>query len=100
MTGEPPKHIRTLGDVFWLLPGIYHAHAAGLCAFLAIICVAFCRASWNCWPHCCITLCGSFIFLIGVVLIIWANVHYVLKFREKRRDPKAEDVPKAEVHPS
>jgi hypothetical protein len=29
-TGEPPRPPKTFGDTYWLLPGIYHAHAAGL----------------------------------------------------------------------
>jgi hypothetical protein len=87
MTGEPPKHIEKLSDVFWLLPGIYHAHAAGLCAFLAIICVAFCRDSWTWWSHCYVAICGSVIFLTGVALVFWVNVHYVRKFQREMARP-------------
>ena len=86
MTGQPPQRI-TPGDVFWLLPSIYHAHAAGLCAFLVIICVAFWRASRTWWPRSSITI-GAIAVLIGVALILWVNLYYVRKFRDKWRDPR------------
>lgn len=35
VVGEPPESLK-LKDSFWLLPGIYHAHAAGLSAFLVV----------------------------------------------------------------
>lgn len=41
MTGEPPQSVKNPLDAFWLLPGIYHSHVAGLAIFLAIICAAF-----------------------------------------------------------
>ena len=41
--GEPPARYWWCLDIFWLLPGIYHAHVGGLVAFLAIIILAFCR---------------------------------------------------------
>lgn len=95
--GEPPKPVKSLGDVFWLLPGIYHAHAAGLCAFLAVICVAGCRASWTRWPHCYIVICGFLVFVIGVVLTLLINVHYVCKFRDERRQNPTRFDPKPEL---
>ena len=56
MTGQPPqwppKTFRRRIDAFWLLPGIYHAHAAGLAVFLIIICVAFGYHASEYWPHC------------------------------------------------
>jgi hypothetical protein len=86
--GVPPNPVKSYCDVFWLLPGIYHAHAAGLCVFLALICVAACRASWAWWPHCCIIICGLVVFVTGVFLTFWINVHYVRKFRDERwQDP-------------
>jgi len=96
-TEERPNPVKSLGDVFWLLPGIYHAHAAGLCAFLVVICVAACRASWTWWPHCYIVICGLLVFATGAAVTVCINVHYVRKFRDKRRqDPKKFD-PKPEL---
>lgn len=86
--GKPPNPVDSIGDAFWLLPGIYHAHAAGLCAFLAVICVAGCRRAWCWWPHCCIVATGITAFVFGIVFIIWANAHYVLRYRDTRwQDP-------------
>ncbi len=90
--GQPPQRAKSISDVFWLLPGIYHAHAAGLCALLAIICVAGCRSAWDCWPHCCIIAAGVVAFLGGIVLILAANVHYVHKYGDHRwQNPAAFD---------
>jgi len=88
-TGKPPQPVKSISDVFWLLPGIYHAHAFGLCAFLVVICLAGCHASWARWPHCRIVTCGLLVFVFSIALIFWINLHYVQKFRDKRRqDPK------------
>jgi hypothetical protein len=95
-TGRPPKKIRTLRDVFWVLPGIYHAHAAGLGVFVLIICIASCRASWAWWPgqHCCIVVCGLIALLASWLLMLAVNVHYVWKYRDETwQDPTAFDPP-------
>jgi hypothetical protein len=79
--GTPPSKVRWFfcSEVFWLLPGIYHAHAAGLVILLAMISGAFCWNSRQWWP--------SILFLFGVWFIIWINSHYVRKFIKMRRDP-------------
>lgn len=93
-SGRPPERIKNLSDVFWLLPGIYHAHAAGLCAFAGIICVASCRVSWCWWPQyrCWIVTTGSITFFACLVLVLVFNVHYVRKYRDETwQDPAAYD---------
>ena len=79
---EPPCHIQTAADVFWLLPGIYHAHTFGLVAFLVIIGIAF-IAGYTPGPFRWIlgggALVGGLLFAAGI------NVHYVRKFRRRRR---------------
>ena len=92
--GEPPNPVNSFGDVFWLLPGIYHAHAAGLCALLALICVAGCQTAWTWWPHCYIVVSGLLVFVTGIVFTFWINVHYVRKFRDKRRKDPTQFHPK------
>src|SRR5271157_831112 len=93
-TGRPPELVKSLSDVFWLLPGIYHAHAAGLCVFAGIICVATCRISWCWWPqyHCRIVTFGSIAFFVSLALVLMVNVHYVRKYRDETwQDPTAYD---------
>ena len=87
--GKPPERNCRCSEIFWLLPGIYHAHAFGLVAFLAIIIAAFCCYSRQWWGSYSELLIGFSIILfgIGVVFIIWFNVHYVRKFRKNWRDP-------------
>jgi len=98
--GAPPNPVKSIGDVFWLLPGIYHAHAAGLCAFLAVLCVAGCRTAWCWWPHCCIVTIGTNAFALGIIFIFWANVHYVRKYRDTRWQEPAIFNPKRETSKS
>lgn len=75
------------GKVFWLLPGIYHAHACGLVAFLGMVIYAFCWQSWLEWPKGCVILTGIVAFGIGLGSIVWANAHYSQKFNATRRNP-------------
>ena len=91
--GEPPAKIRwwRCGDVFWLLPGIYHAHVGGLVAFLAIIILAFCcygRQWGGSYSELSIVFIGLFFFLFGVAFIFWINKRYVQKFRKKWKNPR------------
>jgi hypothetical protein len=95
--GEPPNPIKSVGDVFWLLPGIYHAHAVGLCVLLALICIAGCRTAWAWWPHCCVVMSGLLVFSVGIVFTFWINVHYVRKFRDSRRKDPAQFHPKHDL---
>jgi len=93
-TGVPPERIKTLGDIFWLLPGIYHAHAAGLGVFAAVICVASCRVSWCWWPQyrCYTIICGLIVFLASTLLMFLFNIHYVRKYRDETwQDPTLHD---------
>lgn len=93
-SGKPPAKIRKLSDVFWLLPGIYHAHAAGLCVFVAIICVASCRVSWDWWPRYrwYTLICGLIAFLVSMAIMLLFNVHYVQKYRDETwQDPRGHD---------
>ena len=83
--GEPCR----CSDIFWLLPGIYHAHAYGLLVLLAIIILAFCSHSIQWWGSCSALLIGFISLVIGVGFIICVNVHYVRKYRKKRKDPAA-----------
>lgn len=79
--GEPPDGVC---NSFWLLPGIYHAHAAGLIAFLVTAAAAFC-VHWrqNGWA---ITT-GSILFLVGLAFIVGINRHYLRRFKERRLPP-------------
>lgn len=92
-TGTPPPS--TIRNAFWLLPGIYHAHAFGLCVFLALICAVGSYKSLGCVPTCCAVLCGLMVFIAGITFTVCINMHYVRKFGEKRwQDPKAFDLKK------
>ena len=86
-TGNPPWPPDTIAKIFWLLPGIYHAHAAGLVVLLATICAAFGWHFWNCWTHCLVMLISTVAFLLGFGFILFMNRHYLYRFRNKRRDP-------------
>lgn len=86
-TGEPPDPDEKFLNAFWLLPGIYHPHAAGFCLLLVMLCATFCSYSWTWWPHCLnigLTLLAA---VGGPLLVRTANLHYLRKFRRKRRAP-------------
>jgi hypothetical protein len=86
-TGEPPEPLK-LKDSFWLLPGIYHAHAAGLSAFLVVICAAFGYRAWAWQAHWCVTLICSVAILLGFIWVFWINRYYLKKFRKNRKKPE------------
>ena len=89
-TGKPPVKIRRCGHIFWLLPGIYHAHAFGLVALLTIIIAAFCCYSRQWWGSCSgllVGFIGLIFFVVGVGFIICVNLCYVRKFRKKWQNP-------------
>jgi hypothetical protein len=71
--GNPPRSYWNPLGWFWLLPGIYHAHAAGLGAFFVIVCftglLGYCR-----W----------LVSFIGVFLIASVNILYLVKFKRKK----------------
>jgi hypothetical protein len=80
----PPATVARFRDSFWLLPGIYHGHVFGLCLFLVIVLIA---SAFRWWPNC-FAIFLHFIFLVlGLVFIHRINVHYVRRFRARRKDP-------------
>lgn len=95
-TGKPPWPAKTFSDTYWLLPGIYHAHAAGLGAFLVIICVAFVCYAWSCWllcwQHCLLIAIGLVAILVGLAWIRGWNLHYLNRFGSKWRNPEADEL--------
>lgn len=100
-TGQPPKRIRIVSsDPFWLLPGIYHAHAVGLGTFLAIICVAFWSYGRHFWHPWLVVTIPSVAILFGIAWIYRWNLHYVKRYRTKWRNPQAEptDSGKIQAH--
>lgn len=97
-TGKPPWPPDKLFDEFWLLPGIYHAHAAGLGVFLTVICVAFGCYGWNIWQscglHCFVVGISVAATILGLFFICRMNRHYLRRFQAKR-NPRADDALKA-----
>jgi hypothetical protein len=70
--GEPPQSYKNPLDWFWLLPGIYHAHVAGLMAFFVLICFTQMPGYWR--------YGGS---VLGVSAIILMNLYYFRKFKRR-----------------
>ena len=89
--GKPPASVHwwRWSEIFWLLPGIYHAHVFGLVSLLVTIIVSFCWYSKQWLGICCVLLIGLISLATGVVFINSINAHYVRKFRNSRRDPAA-----------
>lgn len=87
--GKPPANERGL-NAFWLLPGIYHAHIAGLSVFLTVVVAAFC---WHLfvtqphWPKLCVILACSLFWMAGLWFMYGINQHYLRKFNAKRLEP-------------
>lgn len=75
-SGEPPEHLWNPLGWFWLLPGIYHAHAAGLCFLFVLVCITGFACPW-----------GIFISMTGVSMISLVNLCYLKKFKGKRKKP-------------
>ena len=89
-TGKPPCSGKSFRSAFWLLPGIYHAHAAGLAALLAVICAVFgwyAWGHWNGWQRCLLVILSFILAAAGLLWIYRWNRHYLTKFCKKRRDP-------------
>jgi len=71
-SGEPPKSLWNPVNWFWLLPGIYYAHAVGLCFFFVLICfVGF--SGCERWA----------ISAVGLCSIAGVNWYYFYKFKKK-----------------
>jgi hypothetical protein len=80
---NPPERI-CIRDVFWLLPSIYHAHVFGLCAFLGVVVVSYCRLLGG------RVYIGVIAFVLGILFIFGINWWYLWKFRQRPKpDPKA-----------
>ena len=72
-SGDPPKSLTNPLAWFWLLPGIYHAHAAGLSLFFVLVCATG------------IAGCKRFAVAIGGVSVMaLMNLYYLKKFNGKR----------------
>lgn len=87
-SGTPPWPTKKWTNTYWLLPGIYHAHAAGLGAFLTIICAVFWLHTKAYWPLCwqrgvalTITIIAAF---AGLLWLRGINRHYLAKFADRR----------------
>ncbi len=75
-SGEPPRSLANPLTWFWLLPGIYHAHVAGLSLFFVLVCVT----GFDGW----IRIAAS---IIGISVIAVVNLCYLKKFKTKRKPP-------------
>ncbi len=83
-TGDPPDRITSVSSLFWLLPGIYHAHLFGLCAYLIIVIAAF----WAYYPDRWVAnLIAILAATVGFLSVWWIHYHYMTKFRRKYRRP-------------
>ncbi|MGB8477741.1 MAG: hypothetical protein WCE63_02735 [Acidobacteriaceae bacterium] len=95
-TGKPPWPTEKFSDSYWLLPGIYHAHAFGFAVFLGIIGVAFGFYAWffwqSCLQRCLVIVIGSLTMGLGLVWIRAWNRHYLKKYNDKWRDPETVEV--------
>lgn len=85
--GVPPK-TRSFSRTFWLHPGIYHAHLAGLIIIVCIVCAVFSFKWWRGTgafghPQCealTVLSCG----VVGSLLwTLFINNHYVNKYEDK-----------------
>lgn len=89
--GRPPKRDEeTLWNAFWLLPGIYHAHAAGMGFFLAIVVGAFCwhaAKNYPRWPVACVIATGAIFLFGGLRFIWWVNRYHLRRYTKRRLDP-------------
>jgi hypothetical protein len=80
---KPPENARWV-DSFWLLPGIYHPHALGLCVFLSLI--SFTSLSrWH--SDTCIISAHIVLWLAGLICIVSIHRYYLAKFAKRFRDP-------------
>jgi hypothetical protein len=89
-TGIPPKPSCRLSYVFWLLPGIYHAHAFGLAILLLIVTAGF----FAHWPgnRCVAAVLGLVTGLATIGLVLGVNTHYVRKFSRNRIPARKEEL--------
>ena|SRR2546422_7585165 len=83
-TGIPPETIRSLGDLFWLLPGIYHAHLYGLLFLSVVLHVVFVSIIPDKHGATLIAIATS---TFETAWVFWWNYHYLRKFRQRRIRP-------------
>ncbi len=81
----PPKEPRWL-DSFWLLPGIYHPHALGLCVFLTL--VSF-TSLWRWHSNTCVISAHIIFWLAGLSFIVTIHRYYLKKFTKRHRNPSS-----------
>lgn len=84
MTGVPPETIRSIEDLFWLLPGIYHAHLYGLLFLSMILHAVFIALIPDLYGA---TLVATATFTLEIAWVFWWNNHYLKQFRERRVRP-------------
>ncbi len=80
-TGKPPAKVEGLGNLFWVLPGIYHAHLAGLIAVIVILiglAGVFVFQESNLWSALFTVLT---VLAIAIAFTWWAGFHYLGKIR-------------------
>lgn len=90
-TGIPPAPRWSLGYVYWLLPGIYHAHAFGLSVLLLIVIAGF-FFHWSKCERLAVPL-GVITAVITIGLVLAVNVYYVRKFTKNRIPGESEARP-------
>ncbi len=83
-TGVPPATIRSIGDLFWLLPGIYHAHLYGLLFLSVVLHVVFVVIISDVRGA---TLTAITALLFEIAWIWFWNYHYLKKFRQRHVRP-------------
>lgn len=97
--GKPPCPPQNFSDTFWLLPGIYHAHAAGLGTFLAMTCTVFGWRAWIrwqlSWQHSLVIGITVIALLFGLVWLRQWNLHYLKRFCGRWRNPEADESARA-----
>lgn len=84
MTGIPPEKIQSIEDLFWLLPGIYHAHLYGLLFLSVILHVVFIALLPDRYGA---LLVAAATFTLEVAWVFSWNNHYLKQFRERRVRP-------------
>lgn len=83
-TGFPPETIRSIEDLFWLLPGIYHAHLYGLLFLSVVLHVVFVVLIPDTHGA---TLVAIATFTFETAWVFSWNYHYLKKFRQRRVRP-------------
>lgn len=84
-TGIPPEAIRSIGDLFWLLPGIYHAHLYGLIFLSVILQVMLVTILPDLRGA--LVIATITLLIEGIWIWLW-NYHYLKKFRQRHVRPR------------